>query len=42
MAAEYNEERIHSGIGQVTPHEFILNHQNAVDLTQELNFLIVV
>ncbi|HSA85653.1 MAG TPA: IS3 family transposase [Nitrospira sp.] len=33
---EYNEERTHSTIGDVTPHEFIQNHQNGVHLTQEL------
>ncbi len=33
---EYNEERTHSGIGDMTPHEFMLNHQNGAQLTQEL------
>jgi len=33
---EYNEERTHSGIGDVTPQEFILNHQHGVHLTQGL------
>jgi putative transposase len=33
---EYNEERTHSAIGDVTPQEFILNHQNAVHLTQKV------
>ena len=33
---EYNEERTHSAIGDVTPHEFIRNHQNRDHLTQEL------
>jgi putative transposase len=33
---EYNEERTHSAIGDLTPQEFILNHQNGAHLTQEL------
>lgn len=33
---EYHEERTQSAIGDVTPHEFILNHQNRAHLTQEL------
>ncbi len=33
---EYNEERTHSAIGDVTPQEFILNHQNKAPLTQEV------
>ena len=33
---EYNDERTHSAIGDMTPHEFILNHQTGVHLTQEL------
>jgi putative transposase len=32
---EYNEERTHSSIGDVTPQEFITNHQNRSHLTQE-------
>jgi putative transposase len=36
---EYNEERTHSTIGDVTPQEFITNHQNGAHLTQEFNFL---
>lgn len=33
---EYNEERTHSAIGDVTPQEFILNPQNEAHLTQEV------
>lgn len=33
---EYNEERTHSGIGDITPREFILNHQQRAQLTQEV------
>jgi len=33
---EYNEERTHSAIGDVTPREFIVNHQHGVYLTQQL------
>jgi putative transposase len=36
---EYNEERTHSAIGDVTPQEFIANHQNGSHLTQELTSL---
>lgn len=32
---EYNEERTHSSIRDVTPQEFITNHQNGSHLTQE-------
>jgi putative transposase len=32
---EYNEERTHSTIGDVTPQEFITNYQNGAHLTQE-------
>jgi len=33
---EYNEERTHSGIGDITPREFILNHQQRTQLIQEV------
>ena len=33
---EYNEERTHSAIGDVTPQEFILNHQHGAQVTQEV------
>ena len=33
---EYNEERTHSAIGDVTPQEFITNYQNRAQPTQEL------
>lgn len=33
---EYNEERTHSAIGDVTPQEFITNYQNGALLAQEL------
>lgn len=33
---EYNEERTHSTIGDVTPQEFITNYLNGAHLTQEL------
>lgn len=33
---EYNEERTHSTIGDVTPQEFITNYQNEVHLVQEV------
>ena len=39
---EYNEERTHSTIGDVTPQEFINNYQNGAHLTQELTSLAVV
>jgi putative transposase len=32
---EYNEERTHSTIGDVTPQEFITNYQTGAHLTQE-------
>ena len=31
---EYNEERTHSTIGDVTPQEFIHNYHNGTQLTQ--------
>ena len=33
---EYNEERTHSTIGDMTPMEFIHNHQTGAQMTQEL------
>ena len=33
---EYNEERTHSAIGNVTPYEFILHYHNGTHLTQEV------
>lgn len=39
---EYNEERTHSGIGDRTPYEFVLNHQTQAVLTQEGTSLAVV
>jgi putative transposase len=39
---EYNEVRTHSAIGDVTPQEFIVNHQNGVHLIQELTSSAVV
>jgi putative transposase len=33
---EYNEERTHSAIGDVTPQEFITHYQTGAQLTQEL------
>ncbi len=33
---EYNEERTHSGIGDVTPQEFITHYQTRAQLTQEV------
>ncbi len=33
---EYNEERTHSTIGDVTPQEFIHNYRNGAHLTQEV------
>lgn len=39
---EYNEERTHSAIGDLTPMEFILNHQNRPQAAQELTSLAVV
>ncbi len=32
---EYNEERTHSAIGNVTPQEFISTYHNRAQLTQE-------
>jgi putative transposase len=32
---EYNEERTHSAIGDVTPTEFIQHHQDRSQATQE-------
>jgi transposase InsO family protein len=39
---EYNEERTHSTIGDITPMEFIHNHQNRTLTAQELTSLAVV
>jgi putative transposase len=39
---EYNEERTHSAIGDVTPQEFILNYQTGAQLTQALTSSAVV
>jgi len=39
---EYNEERTHSGIGDVTPQEFIRNHQTGAHQAQDLTTLAVV
>ena len=39
---EYNEERTHSAIGDVTPQEFITHYQTEAKLTQELTFSAVV
>jgi putative transposase len=33
---EYNEERTHSTIGDMTPQEFTTNYQNGAHLAQEL------
>ena len=33
---EYNEERTHSTIGDVTPQEFITNYQNGAHRAQQL------
>jgi putative transposase len=33
---EYNEERTHSTIGDVTPQEFIINYQNGAHRVQEV------
>ena len=35
LRREYNEERTHSAIGNVTPYEFILHYHNGTHLTQE-------
>ncbi|MGZ9204577.1 MAG: hypothetical protein ACXW37_11210 [Nitrospira sp.] len=34
---EYNEDRTHSTIGDVTPHELINHYQNGAHLVQESN-----
>ena len=39
---EYNEERTHSLIGDVTPMEFIPNHQNRTQTAQESTSLAMV
>ena len=39
---EYNEERTHSAIGDVTPQEFIRNHQAGVYRAQDSTTLAVV
>jgi putative transposase len=39
---EYNEERTHSTIGDMTPMEFIQNHQNRTQAAQESTSLAVV
>ena len=39
---EYNEERTHSTIGDVTPREFINNHQTGAQMAQESTSLAVV
>ena len=39
---EYNEERTHSGIGDMTPQEFIIHHQTGAQRTQELTSSAVV
>ena len=39
---EYNEERTHRTIGDMTPMEFIRNHQNRPHAAQELTSLVVV
>lgn len=39
---EYNEERTHSAIGDVTPQEFIHNYQTVAQLTQEVTSLALV
>lgn len=39
---EYNEERMHSAIGNVTPQEFITRYQNLSQQTQELTSTAVV
>ncbi len=36
---EYNEERTHSTIGDMTPQEFITNYQHGAHLPQEINFV---
>lgn len=35
---EYNEERTHSAIGDVTPQEFITHYQTRAQLAQELTY----
>ncbi len=39
---EYNKERTHSTIGDVTPREFINNYQNGSHLVQESTSLVLV
>ena len=39
---EYNEERTHSTIGDMTPMEFIHHHQNRAQAAQELTSLALV
>lgn len=39
---EYNEERTHSGIGDVTPQEFLIHYQTRAQLTQDSTTLAVV
>jgi putative transposase len=39
---EYNEERTHSTIGDVTPMEFIKHHQDRAQAAQELTSLALV
>ncbi len=39
---EYNEDRTHSTIGDVTPQEFINNYQHGAHLAQESTSLTVV
>ena len=39
---EYNEERMHSTIGDMTPMEFIQHHQDRAQAAQELTSLAVV
>jgi putative transposase len=39
---EYNEERTHSTIGDVTPQEFIINYQHGAPLTQEVTSSVLV
>ena len=38
----YNDERTHSTIGDMTPMEFIYNHQNRTQAAQESTSLVVV
>jgi hypothetical protein len=39
---EYNEERTHSAIGNMTPMEFIHNHQTRTQAAQESTSLALV